>query len=131
MGVIRVVPPMGRSRILAAFFYASSHRFLGIIVAERIYFITFAKNFNEGNIMQKKNYYLDSVLDLNSNNVWGVDGQELLDLWQKDIKEEDKIALKRNEKFPQAIHTFFSSKKNVNRLRKIRVLSIHSYPTGS
>ena len=89
MGVIRVVPPMGRSRILAAFFYASSHRFLGIIVAERIYFITFAKNFNEGNIMQKKNYYLDSVLDLNSNNVWGVDGQELLDLWQKDIKEED------------------------------------------
>ena len=38
--------------------------------------------------MQKKNYYLDSVLDLNSSNVWGVDGQELLDLWQKDIKEE-------------------------------------------
>ena len=39
--------------------------------------------------MQKKNYYLDSVLDLNSSNVWGVDGQELLDLWQKDIKDED------------------------------------------
>ena len=39
--------------------------------------------------MQKKNYYLDSVLELNSSNVWGVDGQELLDLWQKDIKDED------------------------------------------
>ncbi len=39
--------------------------------------------------MQKKNYYLDSVLDLNSSNVWGTDARELLDLWQKDIKDED------------------------------------------
>lgn len=38
--------------------------------------------------MQKKNSYLESVLDLNSGNVWGVDAQELLELWQKDIKEE-------------------------------------------
>lgn len=38
--------------------------------------------------MQKKNYYLESVLDLNSGNVWGVDAQEILELWQKDIKEE-------------------------------------------
>lgn len=38
--------------------------------------------------MQKKNYYLESVLDLNSGNVWGMDAQELLELWQKDIKEE-------------------------------------------
>lgn len=38
--------------------------------------------------MQKKNYYLESVLDLNASNVWGTDAQELLELWQKDIKEE-------------------------------------------
>ena len=38
--------------------------------------------------MQKKNYYLESVLDLNASNVWGTEAQELLDLWQKDIKEE-------------------------------------------
>lgn len=38
--------------------------------------------------MQKKDYYLESVLDLNASNVWGVDGQELLELWLKDIKEE-------------------------------------------
>ena len=31
-----------------------------------------------------------------------------------------KKTLKRNANFPQAIHIFFSSKKNVNRLRKIR-----------
>ncbi len=38
--------------------------------------------------MPKKNYYLESVLDLNASNVWGIDAQELLELWQKDIKEE-------------------------------------------
>ena len=38
--------------------------------------------------MQKKNYYLESVLDLNSNNVWGIDAQEIMELWLKDIKEE-------------------------------------------
>ena len=38
--------------------------------------------------MQKKNYYLESVLDLNASNVWGTEAQELLELWQKDIKEE-------------------------------------------
>lgn len=38
--------------------------------------------------MQKKNYYLESVLDLNSGNVWGMDARGLLELWQKDIKEE-------------------------------------------
>lgn len=39
--------------------------------------------------MRKKNYFLESVLDLNSGNVWGVDARELLELWQKDVKEED------------------------------------------
>ena len=38
--------------------------------------------------MQKKNYYLESVFDLNASNVWGVSAQELLDLWQKDMKDE-------------------------------------------
>lgn len=38
--------------------------------------------------MQKKNYYLESVLDLNSSNIWGMEALELLELWQKDIKEE-------------------------------------------
>ena len=38
--------------------------------------------------MQKKNYYLESVFDLNASNVWGISAQELLDLWQKDIKDE-------------------------------------------
>ena len=38
--------------------------------------------------MQKKNYYLESVLDLNASNVWGIDAQELLELWQRDVKEE-------------------------------------------
>lgn len=38
--------------------------------------------------MQKKNYYLESVLDLNSNNIWGVDAQEIMELWLKDLKEE-------------------------------------------
>ena len=33
--------------------------------------------------MQKKNYYLESVLDLNASNVWGTEAQELLELWQK------------------------------------------------
>ena len=39
--------------------------------------------------MQKKNSYLESVLDLNASNIWGMEAQELLELWQKDIKEED------------------------------------------
>ncbi len=38
--------------------------------------------------MQKKNFYLESVLDLNASNVWGIDAQELLELWQKEVKEE-------------------------------------------
>ncbi len=38
--------------------------------------------------MQQKNFYLESTLDLNSGNVWGIDAQELLDLWQQDMKEE-------------------------------------------
>ena len=38
--------------------------------------------------MQKKNYYLESVFDLNASNIWGVSAQELLDLWQKDMKDE-------------------------------------------
>lgn len=46
------------------------------------------RNLGRGKNMQKKNYYLESVLDLNASNVWGTEAQELLDLWQKDIKEE-------------------------------------------
>ncbi len=38
--------------------------------------------------MQKKDFYLESVLDLNAGNVWGTEATELLELWQKDIKEE-------------------------------------------
>ena len=38
--------------------------------------------------MQKKNLYLESVLDLNASNIWGVDAQEIMELWQADIKEE-------------------------------------------
>ena len=38
--------------------------------------------------------------------------------------EQDKIALKRSADFLQAIHIFFSSKKNVNRLRKVPELQM-------
>ena len=38
--------------------------------------------------MQKKNYGLDSILDLNSNNIWGIEGNEISELWMKDLKEE-------------------------------------------
>ena len=31
--------------------------------------------------MQKKNYYLESVFDLNASNVWGVSAQELLPVY--------------------------------------------------
>lgn len=38
--------------------------------------------------MQKKKCFLESVLDLNSSNIWMVETQDLLDLWQRDIKDE-------------------------------------------
>ena len=42
--------------------------------------------------MQKKDTYLESTLDLNSGNVWGIDESELLELWKQDIKDEDFVA---------------------------------------
>ena len=42
--------------------------------------------------MQKKNSYLESTLDLNSGNVWSIDENELLNLWQQDINDEDFYA---------------------------------------
>lgn len=42
--------------------------------------------------MQKKNNYLESTLDLNSGNVWSIDENELLELWQQDINDEDFFA---------------------------------------
>ncbi|MBO5182019.1 MAG: hypothetical protein J6B92_09070 [Paraprevotella sp.] len=38
--------------------------------------------------MQKKTYGMESILDLNANNIWGVDEQELADLWVREMKEE-------------------------------------------
>lgn len=39
--------------------------------------------------MQKKNYGIESILDLNSSNVWGVDEHELADLWMEEMKEDN------------------------------------------
>lgn len=38
--------------------------------------------------MQKKTCGIESILDLNANNIWGVDGQDLADLWVREMKEE-------------------------------------------
>ena len=43
------------------------------------------------------------------------------------VAESHEIALKRDEKFSQVIHIFFSSEKNVNHLRKIRLFQGLSY----
>ena len=40
---------------------------------------------------------------------------------------KDKIALKRHENFPQAIHIFKKKKKNVNRLRKTNAFQMSVY----
>ena len=42
--------------------------------------------------MQKKGTYLESTLDLNSGNVWGIEEEELLELWKQDILDEDFVA---------------------------------------
>lgn len=39
--------------------------------------------------MQKKNYSLESILDLNASNIWGVDEHELADLWVEEMKEDN------------------------------------------
>lgn len=39
--------------------------------------------------MNKKNFYLESIFDLNSGNIWGLSAHNLSELWQKDMKEED------------------------------------------
>ncbi|MCM1107839.1 MAG: hypothetical protein NC388_02155 [Clostridium sp.] len=38
--------------------------------------------------MQKNTYGLESILDVNANNIWGVDEHELADLWIREMKEE-------------------------------------------
>lgn len=62
--------------------------FFGHYRCGEYFFNYFCREFNNVVNMQKKNVYLESVLDLNSGNVWGVDAQEILELWQKDVKEE-------------------------------------------
>lgn len=39
--------------------------------------------------MPKKKHYLESILDLNTANIWGTDAQEIVELWERDLKEED------------------------------------------
>lgn len=39
--------------------------------------------------MPKKKHYLESILDLNASNIWGTDVQEIVELWERDIKEDD------------------------------------------
>lgn len=39
--------------------------------------------------MPKKKHYLESILDLNASNIWGTDTQEIVDLWERDLKDED------------------------------------------
>lgn len=38
--------------------------------------------------MQKNTYGIESILDLNANNIWGVDEHELAELWGREMKEE-------------------------------------------
>lgn len=38
--------------------------------------------------MQRKHHSLESILDLNSNNVWGADEHELAELWEAEKKED-------------------------------------------
>ncbi len=38
--------------------------------------------------MPKKNYSLESILDLNSSNIWGADMHELAELWKQEKDEE-------------------------------------------
>ena len=45
--------------------------------------------------MQKKNYYLESVLDLNASNVWGTEAQELLELWQRILRKKVFLHLRK------------------------------------
>lgn len=39
--------------------------------------------------MHKKNCFLESVLDLNSGNIWGVSAEEIMEMWENDLKDED------------------------------------------
>lgn len=39
--------------------------------------------------MQNSNYGVESVLDINSSNIWGLDAKDILELWKNDMKEED------------------------------------------
>lgn len=39
--------------------------------------------------MQNNNYGVESILDINSSNIWGLDAKEILELWKNDMKEED------------------------------------------
>ena len=38
--------------------------------------------------MSKEEYQLESILDLNANNVWTVSENEIVDLWEKEMKDE-------------------------------------------
>ena len=42
--------------------------------------------------MQNKNYAVESVLDLNASNIWGLDAMELAELWNNEKKDEDSPA---------------------------------------
>ena len=42
--------------------------------------------------MHNKNYAVESVLDLNSSNIWGLDAMELAELWNNEKKDEDSPA---------------------------------------
>lgn len=39
--------------------------------------------------MQNNNYGVESILDINSSNIWALDAKEILELWKNDMKEED------------------------------------------
>lgn len=39
--------------------------------------------------MQNNNYGVESILDINSSNIWGLDAKDVLELWKNDMKEED------------------------------------------
>ncbi len=63
--------------------------FSKILVVERIYFYYFfCQKIKEERICRRRITIWNRFLDLNASNVWGTEAQELLELWQKDIKEE-------------------------------------------
>lgn len=55
--------------------------------------------------MSKKNISIESVLDLNSSNIWSIDENEIANLWEQDRKDPDFI--NSEEKFVNLLRTAF------------------------